>query len=156
VLAAEPNAAISSIKTVERTMTESLWQRRLWGVLFAAFAGLALLLAAVGVYGVISYSVAQRTREMGVRMALGAAPLAVRRLIVRESMTLCAIGAVVGALGALGLGRVAQNLLFGVTPYDPLTYATVIAVMVGTVVVACWLPAVRASAVDPTVALRAE
>jgi putative ABC transport system permease protein len=156
VLAAEPNAAISSIKTVERTMTESLWQRRLWGVLFAAFAGLALLLAAVGVYGVISYSVAQRTREMGVRMALGAAPLTVRRLIVRESMTLCAIGVVVGALSALGLGRVAQSLLFGVTPYDPLTYATVIAVMVGTVVAACWLPAVRASAVDPTVALRAE
>jgi hypothetical protein len=94
VLAAEPNAAISSIKTVERTMTESLWQRRLWGVLFAAFAGLALVLAAAGVYGVISYSVAQRTREMGVRLALGAAPPAVRGLVVRESMTLCAIGVV--------------------------------------------------------------
>jgi predicted lysophospholipase L1 biosynthesis ABC-type transport system permease subunit len=156
VLMAEPNAAISSSKTVERTMTESLWQRRLWGVLFVAFAALALLLAAVGVYGVISYSVAQRTREMGVRMALGAAPGAVRAMVIRESMVLCAIGVGIGTLCALALGRVAQSLLFGVSPYDPLTYATVLAVMVTTVGLACWLPAVRASSVSPTEALRAE
>jgi ABC-type antimicrobial peptide transport system permease subunit len=135
-------------------MTESLWQRRLWGVLFAALAGLALLLAAVGVYGVVSYSVAQRTREMGVRLALGAAPAAARRLVVRESMTLCAIGVVIGTLCALALGRVAQSVLFGVTPYDPVTYSVVLAVMVGTVAVACWLPAVRAAGVNPIVALR--
>jgi putative ABC transport system permease protein len=156
VLTAEPSVAISSIKTVERTMTESLWQRRLWGVLFTAFAGLALLLAAVGVYGVISYAVAQRTREMGVRMALGAAPAAVRALVIREGLTLCAIGVGVGMLGALALGRVAQSLLFGVTPHDMATYFVVLIVIVGTVVLACWLPALRASRVSPTVALRAE
>jgi predicted permease len=156
IVAAEPNAAIASVKTVERTMTESLWQRRLWGVLFTAFAGLALLLAAVGVYGVISYSVAQRTREMGVRMALGAAPSSVRGLVLRESMTLCAIGVAIGVTAALALGRVANALLFGVSPYDPVTYAVVIGVMVTTVAVACWLPAWRASSVSPTEALRTE
>jgi predicted permease len=156
VLAAEPNAAISSIKTVEGTMTESLWQRRLWGVLFGAFAGLALVLAAVGIYGVISYSVAQRTREIGVRMALGASPATVRGLVVRESMTLCAVGMAMGVAGALALGRVVQSLLFGVAPHDPATYAIVLAVIAATVAAACWLPAVRASTVDPTVALRAE
>ena len=156
VVGAEPNAAISSIKTVERTMIESLWQRRLWGVLFAGFAVLALLLAAVGVYGVISYSVAQRTREMGVRLALGAAPAAVQWLVVRESMSLCVAGGVVGTLVALVLGRVAQTLLFGVTPYDATTYAIVLAVLFATVGLASWLPARRASRVSPTVALRAE
>jgi predicted permease len=156
IVTAEPNAAVSSVKTVERTMTESLWQRRLWGVLFTAFAGLALLLAAVGVYGVISYSVAQRTREMGVRIALGAAPASVRGVVLRESMTLCAMGVAVGVTGALALGRVANALLFGVSPYDPSTYAVVIGVMVATVAVACWLPALRASSVSPTEALRAE
>jgi putative ABC transport system permease protein len=156
VVGAEPGAAIASIKTVERTMTESLWQRRLWGVLFAGFAGLALLLAAVGVYGVISYSVAQRTREMGVRLALGATPAAVRGLVVRESMTLCVIGAVFGIVVALALGQVARTLLFGVTPYDTPTYATVLAVLFATVGIASWLPARRASRVSPTVALRAE
>jgi ABC-type antimicrobial peptide transport system permease subunit len=137
-------------------MTESLWQRRLWGVLFAGFAGLALLLAAVGVYGVISYSVAQRTREMGVRLALGAAPAAVRWLVVRESMSLCVAGAALGTIVALALGRVAQTLLFGVTPYDAATYGTVLTVLFVTVGVASWLPARRASRVSPTVALRAE
>jgi predicted permease len=156
VVGAEPGAAIASIKTVERTMTESLWQRRLWGVLFTGFAGLALLLAAVGVYGVISYSVAQRTREMGVRLALGATPAAVRALVVRESMTLCVIGVAIGIVVALAMGRVAQTLLFGVTPYDTPTYGIVLAVLFATVGVASWLPARRASRVSPTVALRAE
>jgi putative ABC transport system permease protein len=156
VLGVEPTAAVSSVKTVERTMTESLWQRRLWGVLFTAFAALALTLAAVGVYGVISYAVAQRTREMGVRMALGAAPSAVRALVVREGVKLCAIGAAIGVLGALALGQVAASFLFGVTPYDLPTYASVLFVIVSTVTLACWVPAMRASRVDPTIALRSE
>jgi ABC-type antimicrobial peptide transport system permease subunit len=110
----------------------------------------------VGVYGVVSYSVAQRTREMGVRLALGAAPAAARGLVMQESMRLCAIGVVIGTLSALALGRVAQSVLFGVTPYDPVTYSVVLAVMVGTVAVACWLPAVRAAGVNPIVALRTD
>jgi ABC-type antimicrobial peptide transport system permease subunit len=105
---------------------------------------------------VISYSVAQRTREMGVRMALGAAPSSLRGLVLRESMTLCAIGVAIGVTGALALGRVANALLFGVSPYDPVTYAVVIGMMLATVAVACWLPAWRASSVSPTEALRAE
>ncbi len=156
VLAAEPTAAVSSVKTVQRTMTESLWQRRLWGVLFTAFAALALMLAAVGVYGVISYAVAQRTREMGVRLALGAAPSAVRALVLREGAKLCAIGAAIGLLGALALGQLAASFLFGVTAYDLSTYASVLLVICLTVALACWLPAMRASRVDPTIALRAE
>jgi putative ABC transport system permease protein len=115
-----------------------------------------LLLAAVGVYGVISYAVAQRTREMGVRMALGAAPSAVRGLVIREGLTLCAMGVGIGVVGALALGRLASGLLFGVTAYDSATYAVVLAVIVTTVVLACWLPAFRASRISPTVALRAD
>jgi predicted permease len=156
VVAAEPTVAVSSVKTVERTMTESLWQRRLWGVLFTAFAALALLLAAVGVYGVISYAVSQRTREMGVRIALGAEPSSVRGLVLREGIKLCGIGAAIGVASALALGQVAASFLFGVTPYDLTTYASVLTVIVVTVTLACWLPALRASRVNPTIALRAE
>lgn len=156
ILSTEPGAAVASVKTVERTMTESLWQRRLWGVLFTGFAALALMLAAVGVYGVISYAVTERTREMGVRMALGAAPAAVRRLVVREGLTLGAVGAALGLVGSWALGRFASSLLFDVSAHDVQTYAVVLAVIVTTVIVACWLPALRASSVDPTVALRAE
>ncbi|MGE3512725.1 MAG: FtsX-like permease family protein [Vicinamibacterales bacterium] len=101
-LSTEASAAITSVKTMQRTVTESLWQRRLWGALFAAFAALVLILAAVGIYGVISYAVAQRTREHGVRLALGARPAELQRLVVGEGMTLCGIGALVGALVAFG------------------------------------------------------
>lgn len=156
VQTAEPGVAITSIKTVEQTMTESLWQRRLWAVLFGAFAALALALAAIGVYGVISYIVAQRTREMGVRLALGAEPRAVRGLVLREGMRLCAVGVALGMAGAFALGRAVESLLFGVHAFDATTYAVVLGVIVGTVFLACWLPALRASWVSPTVALRTE
>jgi putative ABC transport system permease protein len=156
IVDAERTIAVTSVKTVERTMTESLWQRRMWGVLFTAFAVLALVLAALGIYGVISYAVAQRVREMGVRLAIGATPGEVRRLVVREGMTLCIIGAVCGAAAALALGQLASSLLFGVAAHDPVTYAVVLATIAVTGLAACWLPAVRASRVDPTTALRAE
>lgn len=156
ILETEPTIAVSSVKTVERTMTESLWQRRLWGVLFTAFAVLAVLLAAVGVYGVLSYAVSQRTREMGVRMALGAAPGRVRSLIVREGMRLCLGGALIGLAGAFALGRLGSSLLFEVRPYDGSTYGLVVLVVVGIGLLACWLPALRASRVDPLLALRQE
>jgi putative ABC transport system permease protein len=152
----ERSIAVPWVKTVERTMVESLWQRRMWGVLFMAFAALALGLAAVGIYGVVSYAVAQRAREMGIRQALGATPGAVRRQIVRESMRLCAIGAALGLAGAFALGRHASSLLFGVTVHDGPTWAVVIATMAATGLAACWVPAMRASRVNPAIALRAE
>jgi putative ABC transport system permease protein len=152
----ERTIAVPWVKTVERTMSESLWQRRMWGVLFSAFAALALGLAAVGIYGVISYAVAQRAREMGIRQALGATPGEVRRLIVGEGMRLCAIGAAVGLAGAFALGRQASSLLFGVTPHDGATYALVIATIAAIGLAACWAPARRASQVPPAGVLQVE
>jgi ABC-type antimicrobial peptide transport system permease subunit len=156
IVGAEPTAAVSTIKTMERTMGESLWQQRLWGILFTAFAVLALVLAAVGLYGVLSYAVAQRTREMGLRVALGAAPSAVLGLIVAEGLRLCAAGTVLGLVAALGLARVAGSLLVDVAPYDPATVTVVITLVTLAAVVACWVPARRASRVDPLVALHQE
>jgi putative ABC transport system permease protein len=153
IVGAEPTAAVSTIKTLERTMGESLWQQRLWGILFTAFAAVALALAAVGLYGVLSYAVAQRTREMGLRVALGAAPSAVRGLIVGEGLRLCGVGTVVGLAAALGLGRLATSLLVDVAPYDVATVASVIVLVTAAAVLACWVPARRASRVDPLVAL---
>jgi putative ABC transport system permease protein len=156
ILAAEPMAAVPSVKTMERTIAESLWQRRLWGPLFSAFAVLALVLAGVGVYGVVSYTAAQRTREMGVRLALGAAPSDVKGLVVGQGMQLCGIGAVIGSTGALALGQLASTLLFGVQPHDPATYGIVLLVILMIGPLACWVPAARASRVDAVIALRTE
>jgi putative ABC transport system permease protein len=156
IVTAEPSAAVTSVATMERTINASLWQRRLWGVLFTMFAALALVLAAVGIYGVISYAGAQRTRELGVRLALGARPADLQYLVVREGMRLCLAGTVAGVVLALAGGRVVASLLFEVTPYDGATYLAVLAVVGLAGLVACWIPAIRASRVDPTVALRSE
>jgi ABC-type antimicrobial peptide transport system permease subunit len=120
------------------------------------FALLALVLAAVGIYGVISYSVAQRTREVGIRMALGAQTTDVLKLIVRDGLKLVVIGVLVGLVGAFMLSRLLTTLLFGVTPTDALTYATVALVLIGVALAACYIPARRAAKVDPLVALRFE
>jgi putative ABC transport system permease protein len=155
IQASEPNAAVTSIKTMERTMDESLWQRRLWGVIFTAFAVLALALAAVGLYGVMSYTVAQRTREIGIRVALGAQPGGVRRMVVREGMALAGVGVAIGLAGAVALSRLVKGLLFGVAATDPLTYA-ITPLLAAVACIACWIPARRAARVDPLVALREE
>jgi putative ABC transport system permease protein len=154
ILTADPTLAVRSVKTFERTVSESLWQRRLWGVLFTAFSGLALGLAAVGVYGVVGYAVAQRQREMGIRLALGAAPRRVRGLVVAESMRLCIAGVVVGLGGAFVLARAIEGLLFGVVPYDPSTYTIVTLTIVVICLIACWLPARQAARVNPVTILR--
>ncbi|HTV03371.1 MAG TPA: ABC transporter permease [Luteitalea sp.] len=156
ILGAEPQAAVTSVMTMEQRMNESLWQRRLWSVLFAGFATLALALAVVGIYGVISYAVAQRTRELGVRLALGAEPVEIRRLVLREGMWWCTVGAASGTALAFGLARVVTTLLFGVSPYDWVTYGTVLATVLSAALAACWIPAQRASRIAPSVALRAE
>ena len=120
------------------------------------FAGAALLLAAIGLYGVISYSVAQRTRELGIRIALGAQRSDVLRLILRQGMTLVAIGVVAGLAASIGLTRLMATLLYGVSATDPITFLALSITLLSVAFVACWLPARRASAVDPIVALHAE
>lgn len=124
--------------------------------LLTVFAGSALLLAAIGIYGLMAYSVQQRTQEMGIRMALGADAQAVRNMVIRQGMTVVIIGVVIGVACALGLTRVIASFLFGVTTHDPLVFATVPLVLTAVALVSVWLPARRASRVDPVVALRTE
>jgi putative ABC transport system permease protein len=123
-------------------------------ILLTIFAGVALALAAVGIYGVINYSVTQRTQEIGIRMALGAARGAVLRLVVGQAMALAVAGIAAGAAGAWLLTRLMRNLLFGVEPSDPLTFAAVAVVLAVIALAAAALPALRATKVDPAVALR--
>lgn len=151
----DANVPVADIRPMTDVISISTAQRRVTMMLLVAFATLALLLAAVGVYGVISYSVTQRTREIGIRMALGAARLTVLRMIVAAAMTLVGAGVLAGMAGAWLLSRLIQNLLFGVEPSDPLTFAAVAAVLGVVAACAALLPAARATRVDPAVALRA-
>ena len=121
-----------------------------------AFGGLALALAALGLYGVLAYTVAQRTQELGVRIALGAMPRDVFALVVRQGLSVAAMGIALGAVLALAAGRVLASLLYGVSPYDPLVLASAALVLLGAAAVASWVPARRATMVDPVVALRSE
>ena len=125
-------------------------------LLLALFGGVALLLSAIGIYGVLAFAVAQRTREIGIRMALGAQRSAILRLVVREGRGMTLAGASVGLLGALAGTRLMRSLLFGVAPNDPWTMAAVIAILAGVAVLAMLSPVRRATRVDPVVALRTE
>jgi putative ABC transport system permease protein len=129
---------------------------RLYATLLAVFAGVGAVLAAVGIYGVLAYSVAQRTREIGIRVALGARPAAVMRLVLGQSFVLTMIGIGLGIAGAVAVTRYLEGMLFGLTPLDPITFVAVSILFAAIAAVASLVPAHRATAVDPIVALRAE
>jgi putative ABC transport system permease protein len=147
---------LPDIKTLEVLKTESVGPNRLRTALMAVFAGIAMLLAAIGIYGVIAYSVAQRTHEMGLRSALGASGGAIVRLVIGGGITRVLIGLGIGFAGALALTRVMKSLLFGVSATDPWTMAAVAFGLILVAAIACYVPARRATKVDPMVALRYE
>ncbi|MGH9841026.1 MAG: ABC transporter permease [Blastocatellia bacterium] len=147
---------VSRVRTMDQMLGNALAQRRLTLTLLASFAVLALLLAALGIYGVIAYSVRQRTHEIGVRMALGAQARDVLRLVIGQGLRLALIGIAVGLAGTFALTRWMETLLFGVPPTDAATFGVVAVLLAIVAVVACWIPARRATKVDPMVALRCE
>jgi predicted permease len=147
---------LQDLRTLPQQIQENVYLDRMIGTLAAAFAGVATLLAAVGLYGVLAYAVTQRTREIGVRMALGAGEWSVRRLVLRQVGAMTAVGGVLGVIAALALGRLARSLLFGLEANDPTSIAAAAGVLATIALGAAYLPARRASRVDPMRALRAE
>lgn len=156
VAALSSEVPVYDLMTMEQRMANSTSRTKFNALLLLAFALLAVVLAAVGLYGVVAYSVTQRTREIGIRMALGARATDVLRLIVRQGMHLVLTGGLVGLAGALALTRLLRGLLFGVSATDPLTFAAIPVLLAGIALLACYLPARRAAKVDPMVALRCE
>ncbi|HEV2829869.1 MAG TPA: ABC transporter permease [Pyrinomonadaceae bacterium] len=152
----DPDQPVAAVKTMEQWLEAAVAAPRYRTSLIALFALVALILACTGIYGVMSYSVTQRTHEIGVRMALGARRFDVLKLVVRQGMTLVVVGVLLGVAGAIGLTRVMSSLLFGVTAKDPLTFVAVASVLTVVAFIACYLPARRATKVDPLVALRYE
>jgi putative ABC transport system permease protein len=152
----DPNLPVSNVRTLDQIIAKSISQPRFYMTLLTIFAGVALALAGIGIFGVLSYAVSQRTREIGIRMALGARERSVVVMVVRQAMLLVAIGVVSGTVAALVLSQTMARMLFGVTATDPATFAGVAAVLVAVALLACYMPARRASRVDPIIALRSE
>jgi predicted permease len=150
----DPSVPIVRLREMDAVFDESIRRPRLLAQLLGGFAGLALLLAAIGTYGVLTYMVAERRREIGIRMALGAAQRSVMANVMKQGLVLTGVGIVVGLAGAFGLNRLIASLLFGVQPTDALTLVAVVATIALVATVACWLPAWRASRLDPNVVLR--
>jgi putative ABC transport system permease protein len=156
IAAVDSQAPVTDVFTMDEVVAASVAKQRFGVLLFAVFAAIALVLASVGIYGVISYGVAQRTNEIGIRMALGAEKRDVLAMIVGEGMKPALLGAAVGIAAAFALTRLLATLLYGVKPGDPVTFVTMSAILVGVALLACYVPARRAAKVDPIVALRYE
>jgi putative ABC transport system permease protein len=152
----DKNLAFTNAQTVQQILGQGLWAARMGAALLGLFGALALILASIGIYGVLAYSVAQRTSEIGLRMALGAQPRQVLGLVLKQGMFLATIGAVVGIIVALPVARMAGNLLYGVSATDPLTYVGITMLLMAVALLACYLPARRATRIDPLIALRVE
>jgi putative ABC transport system permease protein len=151
-----PDAPVYRVRSMDQVRGDAIGRQRLTTALLAGFGALALLLAAVGIYGVTSYSVTQRTHDIGVRMALGARPADVRRLVVGQGLVVTLVGLAVGLAAAFGLTRLMEGLLFDVSATDPTTFVVISSLLAAVAVVACIFPARRATKVDPVVALRHE
>jgi ABC-type antimicrobial peptide transport system permease subunit len=156
VASIDPEIPVYDVKTMQQRLDESLAQARMRSALLAVFSGVALVLASLGLYGMITCAVAERRQEIGIRMALGGSARDVIRLILQQGVGMVMVGLGVGVLAALGITRVMTGLLVGVSPSDPLTYTTVALLLAAVALLACWIPARRATRVDPGVALRYE
>jgi len=152
----DPQVPVSEVATMDEVVSASVANQRFGAVLFLLFGAIALVLTAVGIYGVISYGVAQRTHEIGIRLALGADKRKVLSLIVSEAMKPALLGAALGLCAAFGLTRLLTRLLYNVKPTDPLVFAAVLLLLIGVALLASYLPARRATRVDPVIALRYE
>ncbi|MGO9229894.1 MAG: FtsX-like permease family protein [Bryobacteraceae bacterium] len=156
VLARDRTVPVENLVSMENLISDSLIPQRTTSITLALFASVALVLACIGLYGVLAYSVSQRTHELGVRMALGANRGEVLRLVLQQGMTLALAGLAVGMAAAFGLTRLLENMLFEVAPHDPATFAAVSLLLTVVAALACAIPARRAAKVDPMVALRYE
>jgi ABC-type antimicrobial peptide transport system permease subunit len=155
-LAVDAQLPVARVRTMEAVVGTSIQQQNFNMLLLTIFGGIALLLAAIGIYGLMSYSVEQGTRDIGVRLALGAERGTILRMVVRRGMLLAGIGLAAGLAAAFAASRLLTRMLYGVKPGDPATYALVAGVLGGIALLACYLPARRATRVDPIIALRAE
>jgi ABC-type antimicrobial peptide transport system permease subunit len=149
-----PDAPVYDVRTLASRVADASAYARFSAMLLAMFAGMALVLAAIGVYGVISFQARQRTKELGLRVALGASPGNVQRLMLRHGLTIALAGLAAGLVGALALTRLLGSMLYDVAPTDPLTFAGIVVVLLAAVLLASWIPARRAAAVEPMDALR--
>jgi putative ABC transport system permease protein len=152
----DPNLPLSNIQTMDEVVSQSVAPRRFNMFLLSIFAAVALLLALIGVYGVLAYSVGRRTAEIGLRIALGATPRSVMALIVGQGMRPIMVGIAIGMAGAVGLSHFVSSLLFNVKPVDPLTYGAVALLVAVAALLSCYVPALRALRIDPVAALRQE
>jgi len=152
----DPDRALANVRTLEEASYQQGWYLRVFGTVFLIFAGGALLLASIGIYAVVAQNTARRTQEIGVRMAMGASAPRIQRLVIGRGLKQLTVGTVLGLAIAMAVTRLMGELLFGVSPTDPIVFGTVIGVVTLVGFAACWLPARRAAALDPLRALRHE